>query len=217
MPRRICTSAQSNLLKFLHPFKEAISKIPGQMRTDRTARAMLLAFATMVDSRKGGVMVDRMDLLTERVQVVEVKVDRLSSTVDQLSTRVDGLTTTVGQLSIRVDGLTTRVDGLTTTVGELSIRVDGLTTRVDGLTTTVNELSTAMTAGFVEQREYTEFSHARLEARIAAGYTALEAKMNAGNTRLEAKMDAGFARVDRKLDQLIDAHRPRPKPKRRNE
>ena len=34
---------------------------------------------------------------------------------------------------------------------------------------------------------------------------------------LEAKMDAGFARVDRKLDQLIDARRPRPKPRRRNE
>src|SRR5258705_8925737 len=121
---------------------------------------MLLTFATMVDSRKGGVMADRIDHLTERVQVVEVKVDRLSSTVGQLSTRVDGLTTTVGQLS-----------------------------------TTVDELSTAMAAGFVEQREYTEVSHARLEA----------------------KMDAGFARVDRKLDQLIDAHRPRPKPKRRNE
>ena len=111
---------------------------------------------------------------TERVQVVEVKVDQLSSTVGQLSTSVDGLTTAVGQLS-------SRVDGLTTTVGQLS--------------TTVDELSTAMVAGFVEQREYTEFNYARLEA----------------------KMDAGFARVDRKLDQLIDAYRPRPKPKRRNE
>ena len=119
-------------------------------------------------------MADRIDHLTERVQVVEVKVDRLSSTVGQLSTRVDGLMTSV-------DRLTTSVDGLTTTVGQLS--------------TTVTELSTAMVAGFIEQREYTEFSHARLEA----------------------KMDAGFARVDRKLDQLIDAHRPRPKPKRRNE
>jgi len=133
-------------------------------------------------------MVDRIDLLTDRVQVVEVK--------------VDGVSSTVGQLSTKVDGLTTRVDGLTTTVGQLSTSFDGLTTRVDGLTTTVghlkttvNELSTAMASGFVEQREYTEFSHARLEA----------------------KMDAGFARLDRKLDQLIDAHRPRPKSKKRNE
>ena len=116
-------------------------------------------------------MADRIDHLTERVQVVEVKIDGLSTTVEQVTIRVDGLTTTVGHL-----------------------------------TTTVNELSMAMAAGFVEQREYTEFSHARLEA-----------KMDAGNTRLEAKMDAGFARVDRKLDQLIDAYRPRPKSKRRNE
>ena len=39
---------------------------------------MLLAFATMVDSRKGGVMADRIDHLTERVQIVEVKVDQLT-------------------------------------------------------------------------------------------------------------------------------------------
>lgn len=116
-------------------------------------------------------MADPINHLTERVQVVEVKVDRLSSSVD-------GLTTTVGQLS----------------------------TRVDGLTTTVSELSTAVTEGFVEQREYTEFSHSRLEA-----------KMDAGFTRLEAKMDGGLSRVDRKLDQLIDAQRPRRKPRRRNE
>jgi len=149
---------------------------------------MLFHFATMVDSRKGGVMVDRIDLLTDRVQVVEVK--------------VDGLSSTVGQLSTKVDGLTTRVDGLTTTVGQLSTSFDGLTTRVDGLTTTVghlkttvNELSTAMASGFVEQREYTEFSHARLEA----------------------KMDVGFARVDRKLDQLIDARHSRSTRNRRKE
>jgi methyl-accepting chemotaxis protein len=163
---RICTSAPPKLLKFLHPFKEAISKIAGQMQSDRTARSVRFSFATMVDSRKGGVMVDRIDLLTERVQVVEVKVDGLSSTVGQLSTRVDDLSTTVGELS--------------TTVGSLSTTVGNLSTRVDNLSTTVTDLSASVAAGFVEQREYTEFSHARLEM----------------------KMDAGFARVDRKLDQL---------------
>ena len=147
-------------------------------------------------------MVDRIDLLTDRVQAVEVKVDGLSSTVGQLSTkvdglttRVDGLTTTVGQLSTSFDGLTARVDGLTTTVVQLSTRVDGLTTTTGHLTSTVNELATAMAAGFVEQREYTEFSHARLEA----------------------KMDVGFARVDRKLDQLIDARHSRSARNRRKE
>ena len=178
-------------MRGLYKFRFEWSRFPPSLanqQSDRTARSMLVAFATMVDSRKGRAMADRIDHLTERVQIVEEKVDRLSSTVGQLSTRVDGLTTTVGELTTTVGGLTTTVGGLTTTVG-------GLTTTVGGLTTALNEQSTAMAAGFVEQREYTEFSHARLEA----------------------KMDAGFARVDRKLDQLIDAYRPRPKPKRRNE
>jgi hypothetical protein len=52
---------------------------------------------------------------------------------------------------------------------------------------------------------------------MEAGYSRLEAKMDAGYSKLEAKTDAGLAGVDRKLDQLIDAHRPRPKSKRRNE
>jgi outer membrane murein-binding lipoprotein Lpp len=98
-------------------------------------------------------------------------------------------------LTERVQVVEVKVDRLSSTVGQLSTRVDVLTTTVGQLTTTVNELSTAMAAGFVEQRESTEFSYARLEAT----------------------MDAGFARADRKLDQLIDAHRPRPKPKRCDE
>jgi outer membrane murein-binding lipoprotein Lpp len=95
----------------------------------------------------------------------------------------------------RIDHLTERVQVVEVKVDRLSSTVGQLSTRVDGLTTTVNDLSTAVAAGFVEQREYTEFSHARLEA----------------------KMDAGFARIDRKLDQLIDAQHPRSKPNRRNE
>ena len=98
---------------------------------------------------------------------------------------------------------------MTTTVGQLSTRFDGLTT--------VDELSTAMAAGFVEQREYTEFSHARLEAKMDAGFARLEAKMDPGYTTLDAKINTAFGHVERKLDQLIDAQRPRTKPKRRNE
>ena len=94
----------------------------------------------------------------------------------------------------RIDHLTERVQVVEVKVDRLSSSVAQLTTSVDGLTTTVNELSTAMVAGFIEQRQYTEFSHARLET----------------------KMDAGFARVDRKLDQLIDAQRPVRTRKRRD-
>jgi hypothetical protein len=82
------------------------------------------------------------------------------------------------------------VDGLSTTVGELSASVD---LRFD-----------AVDAAFVEQREYTEFSHTRLEAKMDTGFAMLEAKINAVDSRLEAKMDAGFARIERKLDQFID-------------
>ena len=105
------------------------------------------------------------------------------------------MTDRIDHLTERVQVVEVKVDRLSSTVVQLTTSVDGLSTRVDGLTTTVSELSTSMVAGFVEQRQYTEFSYARLEA----------------------KMDAGFARVDRKLDQIIDAQRPRPKPKRRNE
>ncbi len=138
------------------------------MNSDRTARCVLLSFETMVDSRKGGVMADRIDHLTERVQVVEGKVDRLSTTVGQLSTTVGQLSTTVGQLSTTVGQLSTTVGNLSTTVSELSASVDRRFNAVD--------------EAFLEQRQYIEFSHARLEA----------------------KMDAGFARVEHKLDHFID-------------
>jgi len=136
-------------------------------------------------------MADRIDHLTERVHVVEVKVDHLTDRVQVVDVKVDRLSSTVGQLTTSVDGLTASVDGLTTSV-------DVLTTTVGHLTTTVSELSTAMAAGFIEQREYTAFSHARLES----------------------KMDDGFARVtriERKLDQFVDMYRPRRTRKKRNE
>ena len=95
-------------------------------------------------------MADRIDHLTERVQVVEDKVDRLSTSVGDLST----------------------------TVGDLSMRVGNLET-------TVGDLSASMAAGFVEQREYTEFSHARLEAKMDMGFASVE-------------------RLERKLGQFID-------------
>ena len=44
---------------------------------------------TMVDSRKGSAMADRIDDLTERVQAVEEKLDRLSASVTHLSASVD--------------------------------------------------------------------------------------------------------------------------------
>ena len=54
----------------------------------------------------------------------------------------------------------------------------------------------AVDATLLEQRQFTEFGYARLDA-----------KMDAGFARLDGKMDGGFARserVERKLDQFID-------------
>jgi hypothetical protein len=57
-------------------------------------------------------------------------------------------------------------------------RIDDLTDRVQTLEEKVDKGFKAMDAGFVEQREYTEFSQAQLRV--------------------------DFSRVERKLDQFID-------------
>ena len=49
----------------------------------------------MLDSRKGGVMADRIDNVAERVQVVEVKVDHLTERVQVVEGKVDQLSSSV--------------------------------------------------------------------------------------------------------------------------
>jgi uncharacterized coiled-coil DUF342 family protein len=75
-----------------------------------------------------------------------------------------------------------KVDGLTERVGVVEVKLDRLTDRVQTLEEKVDTGFKAMEAGFIEQREYTEFSHAQL----------------AGT------MNAGFARIERKLDAFIE-------------
>jgi TolA-binding protein len=103
-------------------------------------------------------------------------------------------------------------------IDDLAQRVGRLEDRVETMATSLQDLSAAVTAGFVEQREYTEFASSRLEAKMDAGFARvdanaarLEATMDAGfarvdanAVRLEVKMDAGFSRIERKLDQFID-------------
>ena len=103
-------------------------------------------------------MPDGMDKLTERVQVVEVKVDHLTERVQVVELKVDDLSTSLNELSASVDQRFDQVD-----------------------------------AALGEQRQYTEFGYARLEAKMDAGYA-----------RLDRKMDGGFSRIERKLDQFID-------------
>jgi hypothetical protein len=85
-------------------------------------------------------------------------------------------------------------------IDNLTERVQAVEEKLDHLSASVDERFNAVDAALLEQRQYTEFSSARLEAKMDAGYARLEAS----DARLEAKMDAGFSRVERKLDQFID-------------
>jgi len=67
---------------------------------------------------------------------------------------------------------------------------------VEAVVAALKELSASVIAGFVEQREYTEFAFQRLEVKIDTGLARLEAKIDGVDSRLE--------RVERKLDQFID-------------
>jgi hypothetical protein len=112
---------------------------------------------TMVDFRKDSAMADRIDNLTTRVETVETKLDQFSASVDRRFEAVDR----------RFEAVDRRFEAIDRRFEAIDRRFD----QVD--------------AALVEQRQYTEFAYARLEA----------------------KMDAGFGevgRIARKLDQFID-------------
>jgi hypothetical protein len=106
--------------------------------------------ATMVDSRKGGVMGDGIDHLTGRVQVVEEKVDHLTGRVQVVEEKVDHLTR----------------------------QVQAVDEKVDRLSQSVDERFTEVDAALLEQRQYTEFGFRRLEAKMDAGFSRLERKLD---------------------------------------
>ena len=96
-------------------------------------------------------------------------------------------------------------------------RIDRLEERVQVVEGKVDQLASAMNAGFQtvdeafrEQREYTEFCFARLEARMDAGFAQIDDRFAQIDDRFVKiddrfnKMDAGLSRVERKLDQFID-------------
>ncbi len=86
-------------------------------------------------------------------------------------------------------------------------RVDRLEGTVEAVVASLKELAASVIAGFVEQREYTEFAFQRLDVKIDTGLARLEAKIDAVDSRLGAKIDgvdSRLERVERKLDQFID-------------
>jgi outer membrane murein-binding lipoprotein Lpp len=95
-------------------------------------------------------MADWIGGLTERVQVVEEKVDRLSASVEQLS--------------VSHHQLSAKVDQLAASHHQLSAKMDQRFNAVD--------------AALLEQRQYTEFAYGRLEAKMDAGFSRLERKLD---------------------------------------
>ena len=101
---------------------------------------------------------------------------------------------------------------------DITKRVERLEGTVEAVVASLKELSASVIAGFVEQREYTEFAFQRLDVKIDTGLARLEAKIDAVDSRLGAKIDAvdsrlgakidgvdsRLERVERKLDQFID-------------
>jgi hypothetical protein len=87
------------------------------------------------------------------------------------------------QLPERVDALERKLDALSASVDR---RFDEVDKRFD-----------EVSEHFVEQRQYTEFAFARLEARMSEGFARLGSQVDA-NTE-------GLARLERKLDQFIDS------------
>ena len=78
-----------------------------------------------------------------------------------------------------------RIDALTERVQEADAGVQTVEQKADLLSASVDRRFDAVDAALLEQRQYTEFGYARLEAKMDAGF-------------------ARFERVERKLDQFID-------------
>ena len=109
----------------------------------------------------------------------------------------------------RIDDPGQRVDALET-------RLDHLSASVDRRFDTVDRRFDAVDAGFLEQRQYTEFAFEKLERTVNARFDQVDARFAGVDTRLAGVevevrvVSSGLGRVERKLDQLIDRMFPEP-------
>ena len=83
---------------------------------------------------------------------------------------------------------------------DITKRVERLEGTVEAVVASLKELSASVIAGFVEQREYTEFAFQRLDVKIDTGLARLEAKIDAVDSRLGAKIDGVDSRLGAKID-----------------
>ena len=82
-----------------------------------------------------------------------------------------------------------REDGTMAQGQELELRIGRVEERLE-------ELGHSVDAGFLEQREYTEFAFDRLRTEMVSRFDNVDKRFD--------RMDARFDRLERKLDQFID-------------
>jgi uncharacterized coiled-coil protein SlyX len=111
----------------------------------------------------------------------------------------------------------------------LPARVAGLEHNLSVLTATVDRRFDEVSVAFVEQREYVEFTYARLDDKMTRRFDGVERRLDAVETRLDAverRLDAVERRLDalekrfdvfeKKLDLVVAAlAQPRQRPPRR--
>lgn len=118
-----------------------------------------------------------------------------------MTDRIDNLESRLGRVEDKVDALATSVAevaaGMERGFGDVSVAMECRFRDVDiAMERRFRDVDIAID----EQRQFTEFVFARLEAKVDAGF----ASVDENASRLEAKLDSGFARIERKLDQFIN-------------
>jgi hypothetical protein len=136
----------------------------------------------MVDSRKGDGAMER-DALTERVQVIEVKLDGLTESVETLKGSVDQ----------RFDAVDQRFDAVDRRFEAVDRRFEAVDRRFDALDRRLDEMGRAADEAHLEQRQYTEFVFTRLDTKMDAGF---------------ARVDGHIGRLERKIDRIIELVTP---------
>ena len=85
---------------------------------------------------------------------------------------------------------------------DITKRVERLEGTVEAVVASLKELSASVIAGFVEQREYTEFAFQRLDAKIDAGLGQLATKIDTVEGRLDTRIDAVEGRLGTRIDAV---------------
>ena len=104
----------------------------------------------------------------------------------------------------RVQVVESKLDQLSTSVDHRFDQVNQRFDQVDQRFDQVDQRFESLEAALVEQRTYTEFAYAKLDAKMDAGFVRADANLKQLEDRLNARIDSSVGRIERKLDQFID-------------